>query len=179
MPVIDRWLGEKFLGEHVTWGDDRSLTSWVLRQGYKTVYTDAAHAYTIVPETLPKLLKQQIRWKKGWIVNSIFTSRFIFRAHPFVSLFYYFPLVLISFLTPIMAFRAFVYSPIVHGTFPMLYASGVLLLTLVLVTYYRAADRRNRYWPYLFLWSLFNMFVLSYLMFYAVLRLRDRTWATR
>lgn len=179
LPILDSWVSEKFLGRPVTWGDDRSLTSWMLREGHRTVYTDAAMAYTIVPESWSKLLKQQLRWKKGWVINSIITSRFIFRSHPFVSLLYYFPLVLISFVTPIMAVRAFIYGPIVNGTFPLLYASGVILLTVVLVTYYRAAGPNNKYWPYLFLWSIFNMFVLSFLMFYAILRLQDRKWATR
>lgn len=179
MPIIDGWIGEKFLGRPVTWGDDRSLTSWILKVGYKTIYSDTAIAYTIVPEKMSQLMKQQLRWKKGWIINSFFTSRFIFKAHPFVSIFYYFPLVLISILTPVMAFRAFIYGPIVNGTIPILYASGVMLISVVLAVYYRSASRQNKYWPYLFLWSLFNMFVLSYLMFYAIIRLQDRKWSTR
>ena len=179
LPIMDQWLAESFLGRPVTWGDDRSLTSWVLKTGYKTLYTDQVQAYTIVPNTWSQLLKQQLRWKKGWIVNATITSRFIFRTHPLTALLYYFPLVVISFLTPIMAFRALIYGPLVHGTMPIFYLSGVFLITSIMVLFYRSVSRRNKYWPYLFLWSLFNLFILSYLMFYAVLRLQDRSWVTR
>src|SRR4030042_2154342 len=35
LPIIDEWLAETFLGLPVTWGDDRALTSRILKQGYK------------------------------------------------------------------------------------------------------------------------------------------------
>jgi hyaluronan synthase len=91
MPILSKWLAEKFLGLPVTWGDDRALTSWLLKTGKKTVFSSKAIAYTVVPENLKTLLKQQLRWKKSWIVNFFFTSKFIFKKQPFVSFFYYFP----------------------------------------------------------------------------------------
>ena len=91
MPVLYSWLKERFLGKPVTWGDDRALTSWLLKRGEKTVYTRSARAYTVVPSTWRQLLKQQLRWKKSWIINAFFTSRFIWKKRPFMAFFYYFP----------------------------------------------------------------------------------------
>ena len=111
MPILENWLFEKFLGKRVMFGDDRSLTSWVLKQGYKTLYSPYAKAYTIVPSTMRQIIIQQIRWKKSWVINSFFTLKFIIKGDPIVGLFYFLPLVLVSILTPIVVFWGLVLSP--------------------------------------------------------------------
>ncbi|MFA6383499.1 MAG: glycosyltransferase family 2 protein [Parcubacteria group bacterium] len=179
MPVIFSWLGEGFLGLPVTWGDDRALTSHLLKAGKKTVYASDAIAHTIVPEKWRILLRQQLRWKKSWIINSIFTSRFIAKKQPFVAFFYYLPLVIISFLTPIMTFRALIFIPFTKGTLPLYHIAGVLLITAIMVIYYKYLDRKNKYWPYLFLWSVLNLFVLSFVIVWAAVKIQDRGWGTR
>ncbi len=179
LPALDNWINETFLGKRATWGDDRALTSYVLKSGYKAIYTDRVQAYTYVPTTLKHLLKQQIRWKKSWVVNSFFTGRFIYKKQPFVAFFYFFPLVILSMITPIISFRAIIYDPIVRGIIPIYYVSGVLLLTCLILICCRIVDNRNRYWPYFFLWAAFNMVLLAYLMFYSILTLQNRKWGTR
>jgi hyaluronan synthase len=179
IPVIEKWKNEKFLGRPVTWGDDRALTSWLLKSGYKTVYTDQSQAYTIVPENLRQLLKQQLRWKKSWIVNAFFTSRFIWKEQPFVSLIYYFPLLFVSFLTPFMAMRSLVYLPATHGILPLYHIVGVILITALFAFYCLVVSKKKNYIPYLFLWSIFSLFVLSFVMVWAAVRIQDRGWGTR
>lgn len=90
MPIMKIWRDEKFLELPITWGDDRALTNWVLKRGYKTIYADDVQAYTICPTDLKTFLKQQVRWKKGWFVNSLFASKFILKRDPFVALTYFF-----------------------------------------------------------------------------------------
>jgi hyaluronan synthase len=179
MPVLFGWLDERFLGLPVTWGDDRALTSRLLEAGWKTIYASEARAFTIVPDNLRTLLKQQLRWKKSWIINAIFTSRFIYRQQAFVSLFYYFPLIIISFLTPIMTFRALFYMPATNGILPFYHIAGVLLLTAIMAIYCKYLDPKNRYIPYLFLWSVLNLFILSFVIVWAAIRIQDRGWGTR
>ena len=179
MPVLYYWLSESFLGRPVTWGDDRALTSWVLKAGGKTIFSSRALAYTIVPENWKQLMKQQLRWKKSWIINFFFTSRFIFKKQPFVAFFYYLPLIFISLMTPIMTFRALIYAPLTLGILPLYHIMGILLVTAIMVIYYRYLDKDNKYWPYLFLWSMFTMFVLSFMIIWAAVRIQDRGWGTR
>lgn len=179
MPVLYHWLSETFLGRPVTWGDDRALTSWLLKSGWKTVFSSKARAFTIVPENWKQLFTQQLRWKKSWIVNFFITSRFIAKKQTFVAFFYYFPLVLISLLTPIMTFRALVFIPFTKGIMPFYHIAGIMILTAILVIYYRYIDKKNKYWPYLFLWSLLNLFVLSFMIVWAAVRIQDRGWGTR
>lgn len=180
MPYLDEWLNERFLGLPVTWGDDRGLTNVVLRQGYLTVYTDRARARTIVPTTFRQLVKQQVRWKKGWFVNSVFASKFIMKRDPFVALVYFFPLTLVTLMTPFMALRAFVWNPIVRGSSSLgYYFAGVMLVAALIVVFYRFVERGNKYWPYIFAWSALNMVFLSYLLFYSLATIQNRKWGTR
>lgn len=180
LPIIDLWLHETFLGLPVTWGDDRGLTNWVIRAGFKTIYTDVAKARTVVPNRLHQFIKQQIRWKKGWFVNSMFASKFILKKDAFVGLVYFFPLILVTLLTPFMAARAFFYTPIVTGKSSFLfYVLGVMLVAALITIYYRIVARENKYWPYLFVWAGINMVVLSFLLFYALATIQDRKWGTR
>jgi len=179
LPIIDTWLAETFLGLPVTWGDDRALTNWVLRQGSRTIYTDRAQAYTICPDNLKQLLTQQVRWKKGWFVNSIFASKFIWKIEPFIAFTYFFPLILITLVTPFMATKALLYNPAVHGTLPVFYIAGVFLMASIITVYYRYVERNNKYWPYVFAWSALNMVILSFVLFYAIFTIQNRKWGTR
>ncbi len=179
MPIMDIWLKETFLGRPVTWGDDRALTNWVLKLGYKTMYTDRAKAFTICPDTLKKLLKQQVRWKKGWLVNSIFASKFIWKKQPFVAFTYFFPLIFVTLSTPLMATKALVFNPLFYHILPFYYMIGVFLIASLIVTFYRAVARENKYWPYVFAWSILNMFILSFILFYAIATIQNRKWGTR
>lgn len=179
LPILDDWLNEKFLGKPVTWGDDRSLTSWVLKLGCKVIYTDEAKAFTIVPNNVKQLLKQQLRWKKSWIINGIFTSRFIYKKHLFMALFYFYPLLIISVLTPFMVFKAMVYSPLFKGVFPIYYMLGSILITSIIVIFYRLYAPKNKYWLYLYPWSFLNIIIFSYIIIYATIRIQDRGWGTR
>ncbi|HKI93450.1 MAG TPA: glycosyltransferase [Gaiellaceae bacterium] len=179
MPALDNWLGETFLGKPVTWGDDRALTNWVLRSGFRTIYTHRAKAYTICPDNLRQLLKQQARWKKGWLVNSIFATPFVVRRYPFVAATYFLPLIVLTLLTPFMAVRGLVWLPLVEHRLPVFYLVGVFGIALMVAIYYRRVERANRYWPYVFLWSALNVFVLSFVLFYAIATLQNRAWGTR
>jgi len=179
LPIIDKWLKEKFLGLPVTWGDDRALTNWVLKLNYDTIYSEEVRAFTIVPSTFKKFLKQQIRWKKGWFVNSLFASRFIIKKDPFVAFTYFLPLIFVTLVTPFMATRSLIYNPLVKGLSPMYYIVGVLLVSAAMTTYYRYLERENKYWPYVFVWSAINMFILSFILFYALITIQNRKWGTR
>ena len=47
-PVLERWENQRFLGRPATYGDDRSLTNFVLRK-WKVTYDELARSRTIVP----------------------------------------------------------------------------------------------------------------------------------
>ncbi len=71
---------------------------------WKIEYVKSARVWTVVPPTLPKLMRQQIRWKKSFLRNLCFTGRFYYRKGigP-AALFYSHSLFVLA--TPFMAFR--------------------------------------------------------------------------
>jgi len=178
LPVLNEWLKEKFLGRVVTFGDDRALTNQMLKRGYHAVYCDDALAYTIVPNNLKQFFKQQVRWKKGWFINSIKALKFIFKQDKFVSLTYFIPLIILTLLTPFIAFRALIYSPLVTGILPIFYIVGILLVSVLLFLHYKLHSNEN-YGVYMFLWSILNMTILSFILVYALYDLRNMKWGTR
>lgn len=179
MPILDQWLNEMFLGKKVTYGDDRSLTTWILKAGWRSIYTDRVRAYTIAPNNIKQLFNQQLRWKKSWIINGIFTIPFLVRREPFTAFFYFIPLVVLSLLTPFVGLWNVYLGPIIFRNTPVFYLAGIVLTALILVLYYRILREDARHWPYLFLWQFINTFFFSYVILYAIVRIQDRGWGTR
>ena len=179
LPILDKWVNESFLGLPVMYGDDRSLTVQVIKEGFKTIYVWNAQAYTIVPETFRRLMIQQTRWKKSWIINAFKTGQFIFWKRPAVAILYFFPLMTLSFLNPFVALYALIYVPFVLGVIPYFYIFGILLMTSLIAIYYRIVAPQNPYWKYLFPWGVLSVFVLTYLLLYAAVTIQNRSWGTR
>lgn len=71
----DAWLNQKFLGQPATFGDDRSMTNFILRTR-RTGYQDTAICSTIVPSNMGFFLKQQMRWKRSWLRESLIAGTF-------------------------------------------------------------------------------------------------------
>jgi len=71
--IIDEFLGQRFLGERCTFSEDRHLTNLIMREGWQVRYVPEAVSYTNTPDTIRKFLKQQQRWKRGFIRESLFT----------------------------------------------------------------------------------------------------------
>jgi len=76
--ILPQWLNQEFLGQKCTYGDDRSLTNFVLRSGYYTVYQKNAVVYTTVPSNLKKLAKMLARWHKSFIRENYIFATFMF-----------------------------------------------------------------------------------------------------
>jgi hyaluronan synthase len=176
LEVLDPWLRQTFLGTPATFGDDRSLTNFMLRR-YRVIYHSEAVCTTIVPETYMKFFRQQLRWKKSWIRESLLASLFIWRRHPFAAFFFYlgvtFPVV-----SPLIVFNALVLPLLGYGSVSLIYIYGsILMATLYGLCY--LARYRNGLWIYGILFSAFYMLVLVWQTYYAMCTVRKNHWGTR
>ncbi len=178
-PVLERWEGQQFLGRPATYGDDRSLTNFVLHN-WKVRYDETARSVTIVPAHFRLFLRQQLRWKRSWTRESLIISRFIWRKSPLASLWVYLGIVL-PLLAPIVAVRAIVWLPLFGGGgAPLIYLIGIYAMALVYGLYYGLKHGR-----YDTLWVFGVMFVFFYIAFllwqtyYAILTSRNSSWGTR
>lgn len=80
--VIDEFIHETFFGEICTHSEDRHLTNLTLKQGLKVVYVPEAISYTKSPETMGGFLRQQKRWKRGFLRESVYALTFTWKTHP-------------------------------------------------------------------------------------------------
>ena len=175
--MIDEFAGQRFLGEPCTHSEDRHLTNLVLKQGYAVVYVAEAISWTETPATVRGFLRQQRRWKRGYIRESIYTLTYAWRCKkllflqilfwdltaPFLSFGLRIALAVTVFAQPTLVFTAILPSWIVlllvRYIFVPLRAPDKLLGLLVYMLFYEGC----MYW--LNLWALFTV--------------KNRSWVTR
>ena len=182
MPILDQWLYQKFLGTQATFGDDRSLTNFMLRR-YRVVFSSEALCSTIVPDNHKVFFRQQLRWKKSWIRETLIAMKFMWRRHP-AAAFCFYVNAIIPLISPFIVARALVlpvvgyYVPMFsHLTFSTLYLFGCMVM-VGLGGFYYLAHLDSKIWRYGF-WSFGYSFILIWLTYYAFLTVRRNHWGTR
>lgn len=170
------WLNQSFLGQPATFGDDRAMTNFILRT-HRTGYQDSAVCSTIVPSKMNVFLKQQMRWKRSWLRESLIAGSFIWRKEPFMALFFYVGLI-VPIAAPIIVIYNLFYVPIVHGIFPGTFLMGLLLMAL-LMSFAHLLYKRSTLWFFGFIFCLFYELVLLWQMPVAWVTFWKSTWGTR
>ncbi|MCI3922751.1 glycosyltransferase [Paenibacillus sp. TRM 82003] len=172
----DAWLNQKFLGQPATFGDDRSMTNYILRT-HRTGYQDAAVCSTIVPSSMRVFLKQQMRWKRSWLRESLRAATFIWRKEPFMALFFYVGLV-VPIAAPVVVLYNLLYVPLTYGIFPGTFLMGLLLMAMMM-SLAHMFFRQSRLWIYGVVFCVFYEFVLLWQMPIAWVTFWKSTWGTR
>ena len=178
-PVLERWEHQRFLGRPATYGDDRSLTNFVLRH-WKVHYDELARSQTIVPAHFRLFLRQQLRWKRSWTRESLIVGRFIWRKSPLASLWAYLGIVL-PLVAPIVAVRAVAWQPLVNGAgAPFVYLIGIYAMALIYGLYYGLKHGRyDTLWVFGVIFVFFYLTFLLWQTYWAILTSRNSTWGTR
>lgn len=181
---LDDFLTQRFLGRACTYGDDRRLTYYCLREGKVLLAPDAV-AWTLVPVTMTHFLRQQVRWSKSFFRESMWL---LFTIPPF-RVCWWFTLVEIS--TWCGFTTALVYSlsvrPALTGHFTALaYLLAVLILSYARSGHYLEVHHRNltslgKATTLLLapVYGLIHMTLLLPLRLIALVTLKDNSWGTR
>lgn len=172
----DAWLNQKFLGQPATFGDDRSMTNYIL-QTHRTGYQDHAVCSTIVPSDMNVFLKQQMRWKRSWLRESLRAGSFIWKKEPFMALFFYIGLI-VPIAAPVVVLYNLVYVPLFHHIFPGTFLMGLLLMAM-LMSLAHLFFRKSKLWVFGFYFCIFYEFVLLWQMPIAWFTFWKSTWGTR
>ncbi len=177
MSLLHEWENQMFWGRPCTYGDDRGLTTFILRAGYKAVYEPDAKTDTVVPTTLTGFWKQQLRWKKSWLRETYFVGKFMWRRHPVMALSFYSNAFLTMF-SFIIVIRVFFLLPVIKSTIPVFYLLGLALVAFVYLAY---CNKYGIYqgWIFPIVWSVLYALVLVWQIPIAFATLRDSRWGTR
>lgn len=181
---LDDFLGQEFLGNRCTYGDDRRLTYYCLREG-RTVLAADAIAWTMVPENMGHFLRQQLRWSKSFIRESwcMLTSVRPNRACWWLSA---------MEITTWGAFTtALVYTMVIRPVFTGNISVGAYLAATLLLAYARSghylrvehpdSSLSSRWTIFMMapVYGLIHMVLLLPLRIVALLSLGDNSWGTR
>jgi len=196
------WADDRFLGQPFPFSTDRQLTAYVLGadhvgpalkeryrdsdfvadrhypdRTWRIEYVRRARAWTIVPWTPRRLMRQQLRWKKSFIRNLFFTGGFYWSKGP-VPAFIFYSHVLFVAVAPLMAFRHLVYLPFFVGALDatLLYLGAIVAKGFLWSFAFHQQNPGSRRWMYRPLMSLLNAVAFSPLLIWAALTIRRRDW---
>ncbi|ARF17541.1 hyaluronan synthase [Sporosarcina ureae] len=172
----DDWLNQTFLGQPATFGDDRSMTNFIL-QTHRTAYQDNAICSTVVPDNFGVFLKQQMRWKRSWLRESLRAGTFIWRKEVFMALFFYVGLI-VPIAAPVVVLYNLVYVPLFHGVIPTTFLMGLFLMAFMMSTAY-LFFKKSSLWIFGFFFVLMYEAVLLWQMPIAWVTFWKSTWGTR
>ncbi len=175
--IENEWLYGKFMGLEVTAGVDRAITNLIIREGYEAVYQMDAVARTEVPDTARKFLKQQVRWTKSWIRETLYMMTFAYKRKSKSVFFYLSTLthfVNYAFLTFMLFICPFVIPDGWIGT--VFYIFSLSLLGLLYALY---ARKYTHAWTSRVTFQLIFSLISVPIFIYSLLTLKDKKWGTR
>jgi len=177
LPLLDKWEFQTFLGRPATFGDDRALTNRVLSK-HRVVFQSNAMAETVAPDTLRKFFRQQLRWKKSWLRESLEVVRYFWRKNPVAALFTYVSIAF-PFFAPWVVLHA-VFGRFVGGDISSLwfYLIGTYAMALLYSLYY-AYKRQDGLWHHGMTFVALYMTVLVFQTYWGIFTMRDTRWGTR
>jgi hyaluronan synthase len=159
--------------------EDRGLTSEALTE-WETVYVPTAIVYTEVPEKLKSWMRQQTRWRKGYLRSCTYISCFFWRKNPLMSLIFYTEFMQ-SFLSPLLFSYVYIYVPLFLSNymFTLAHFGGQLLIGLGSGLDYKFREPTTKNWAHKPLMGILTFAVIPWLLFPALWTYRKNLWLTR
>lgn len=182
MDNLDRWMNQTFMGQISTIGEDRAMTNFILKDGYKVKFQSDAIVYTNVPVAYKQLCKMLLRWGRSNVRETLYMGTFVFknfRDTDRMATRINFATSMINTVVP-----RFIITLVVLLAFmrPDLMAAqlmtGALLATLVQGSFYYFR-RRSTDAIWAFIYSLFAAVALSWIVPYSILTAKNGKWLTR
>jgi hyaluronan synthase len=146
------------------------------RSYWNVLYTHSIRVNIGVPTTLSALLKQQIRWKKSFI-RSLSTTGGMYWKRPFwIALLYYIQTVM-KFVRPYVLFHAVFLLPLVGDIRSTgLWFLGIMFTGMIYAVDFRLRNPGDPLWLFRPIFTMLTTFVYTWLLPYAILTIKNKTW---
>lgn len=181
LPILKEWVNQKFLGTPCLHGEDRSLTTFILRSGYLTKFQSNAVVYSKAPSRFRQMNRMYVRWTRSYIRESILFSRFMFsryrtkhRVLPILDFFF------LNLLHPFHLFAVGLisYSFVAFPIFILRHLAFLVILSFFLSLYYLRTNRSPAF-LYGIPYALITAFFLWWIVPFSALTLKNQSWLTR
>jgi hyaluronan synthase len=178
---IRKWINQKFLNTLCTYGEDRALTTQILKAGFKTRFQSNAVVFTKVPSTILQMNRMYLRWTRSYIRESLIFSGFMFskyrteqRLLPIFDFFF------LNLLHPFHIFSVvfITCSFFVYPLFIIRYLAVLVFFSFLLSLYYLRTKKSPTFLygiPYAFI----TTFCLWWIVPFAAFTLKNQSWMTR
>ena len=183
MPVLEEWLNQTFMGHPAGIGEDRALTSLLLREGHDVVMQRSAVVYTNVPECYRGICKMLLRWERSNIRENLDMFKFIFRNFRLSDGKRWF------MLWTLLQYSLMVMLPVLLIWFSLynIYATnGRILLSIFAMSLLWSTipaainvQRNSRLVWCCYIYGVFHAFTLFWVIPYAFFTMGDSRWLTR
>ena len=181
VPLLKEWVNQKFMKTPCLHGEDRALTTFILKAGHLTKYQSNAIVYSKAPSRFRQMNRMYTRWTRSYIRESILFSRFMFsryrtkrRILPILDFFFD------NLLHPfhLFAIGLISYSFVAHPIFILRQLAFLVILSFFLSLYYL---RTNRSLAFLYgiPYALITAFFLWWIFPFSALTLKNQSWLTR
>jgi len=96
--VRDTWVNQHFLGHRCTFGDDRAMSNYLLKERYEIAMCTTGIAHTEAPDDFSRFVSQQTRWCRSFWRELFLNLNHVPNKWTWAELCYYglFPVVLLS-----------------------------------------------------------------------------------
>ena len=178
--VLGMWMHQTFLGQPCTYGEDRSMTNFILSEGYDTVYQRTAVVHTNVPLTYMRLCRMYLRWDRSYIKEEIRFAWIVWKRPLLSRLICVFDQLITNLRFPVNYFiLALIVTLAVddpHTLLRLFFAIGIV--SFINMLYYLHSERS---WDFIYgiFYSYFAFFSLFWIFPTAILTVRSRSWMTR
>lgn len=184
---LKTWSKDIFLGHRANIGEDRALTSIVLKNNYKVVYQNNAVCYTNVPTSFDNMIKMFLRWIRGdiresfivfYFIKNMFHQTWNFNIYWII---YNLLMQLIWMFTPFILF-IYIFGCIFHyfDTYYVIYSSFLFtIFWSIFPSYICIKNDGVKTAMYSYLYGLMNAFILFWLIPYSWFTVYNSNWLTR
>jgi hyaluronan synthase len=129
-----------------------------------------------VPDTIPALIKQQIRWRKSFI-RSLSATGTIYWRRPFYAAMMYYLQTGMKFIRPFILLHAIVMLPLAGDILsPLLWLSGVSFAAMIYAVDYRLRYPGDKLWLYRTPFMFLSTFVYTWLIIWAGITIKKQAW---
>ena len=178
--VLDSWIRQTFLGAPCTYGEDRSMTNFILSRGYNTLYQRSAVVRTTAPLTYARMCKMFLRWDRSYVKEEIRFAGIVWKRPPLSRIIALVDTVITNLRYPVsfavwgMLIKMSIIDPAI--ILRLLFAIGVMSMLNIL--YYLRSEQS---WDFIYgiFYSYFSFFTLFWVFPFALLTVRSRSWMTR
>lgn len=178
--VIAPWMAQTFLGQPCTYGEDRSLTNFILAEGYDTLYQRTAVVHTEAPHTYAKLCRMYLRWDRSYIKEELRLAAIVWKRPLLPCSMAVFDQLITNLRFPVSYLSlALLVSLTIADPFTLVRLMLVMgMISLLNMFYYLHSERS---WDFIYgiLYSYFAFFTLFWIFPTALFTVRSRSWMTR